>query len=114
MNDFSDINDHGDFAILQNIGLFIKTKRIDKNLTQQELAEKAAISRSTLSLVEHGENVALLNLIKILRILDALYVLGDFKIPNQISPMILAKEEEKKRKRATKAKPQPGNRTEEW
>lgn len=100
MNNISYISNLSDKAILMEIGNFIQQKRIKQNLTQQELASKVAISRSTLSLMERGENVVLLNLIKILRILDALYVLENFKLGEELSPMQLAKGETKKRKRA--------------
>lgn len=102
MNDISYDSSYSDTAILHKIGEFIKSKRVDQNITQDELAQKAAISRSTLSLAERGENIALINLLKILRVLDALYVLEQFRTQPQISPLQLAKEEEKKRKRASK------------
>lgn len=102
MNDISCTKALNDVAILQEIGTFIKTKRIAQELTQKELSEKASISRSTLSLMELGKNTALINLIKVLRILDVLYVFETFKIEQTISPLQLAKEDAKKRKRASK------------
>jgi transcriptional regulator with XRE-family HTH domain len=101
MNEISYISDG---AILKKVGAFIKARRIDQNLTQEEVAERAAISRSTLSLLERGENIALSNLLKVLRVLDALYVLNDFQEVTTISPMQLAKEDEAKWKRASKSK----------
>ncbi len=102
MNDLSYIDKYSDIAILQHIGAFIRARRIAQNLTQDELAHKAAISRSTLSLIERGENVSLMTLLKILRILNALYVLEHFRVLPQPSPLLLAKEEEKRRSRASK------------
>ena len=90
-----------DKTLLQNIGNFIQQVRIQQKRTQQDLANDAAISRSTLSLIERGENISLLNLIKILRILDALYVLKNFQLPEEISPLQLAKGENKPRQRAS-------------
>ncbi|WP_285059139.1 helix-turn-helix domain-containing protein [Pedobacter ginsengisoli] len=107
MNDISYINANSDVSILKQIGEFIKEKRIEQNIKQDELASGAVISRSTLSLIERGESISLINLIKILRMLDALYVLERFKIEPQISPMLLAKEEQKKRKRAFRTKGHP-------
>ncbi|EOZ96976.1 transcriptional regulator, XRE family [Indibacter alkaliphilus LW1] len=104
MNDFSYISYVSDGALLKKIGGFIKSRRIEQNLTQDEVAERAAISRSTLSLLERGENIALTNLLKILRVLDALYVLEHFQEVKPISPMQLAKEDEAKWKRASKSK----------
>lgn len=102
MNDLSYISSLSDTAIIREIGEFIKTTRVARNLTQDEVADKAAVSRSTLSLMERGENTALANLLKVLRVLDALYVLSDFKVTEPISPLQLAKEDEKKRKRASR------------
>jgi len=102
MNDISYNTDYSDAAILQQIGEFIKARRIEQNLSQDDVAGRAAISRSTLSLAERGENIALLNLLKILRVLDALYVLEQFKPQSVVSPLQLAKEEAKQRKRASK------------
>lgn len=104
MNDISDVSVLADKAILQKIGLFIQQTRIKENLTQEELAKQAAISRSTLSLVERGDNISLSNLIKILRILNALYVLTTFEVTEELSPLQLAKGEQQLRKRASKAK----------
>lgn len=92
MSYISDINQYSDKAILEEIGKFIKTKRVDAQLSQDDLAEKCTMSRSTLSLLERGESITLLNLIKILRVLDALYVFQEFKVVPQISPLLLAKE----------------------
>ncbi|MCC7532477.1 MAG: helix-turn-helix transcriptional regulator [Bacteroidia bacterium] len=108
--DFSNINQYSDKAILEEIGNFIKTKRAEVKISQDDLAERCTISRSTLSLIERGESITLLNLIKILRVLDALYVLQNFKIIPQISPLQLAKEEKVKYKRIrTKHKPNSQN-----
>ncbi len=102
MNDLSYISGYSDTAILKEVGEFIKSKRIEQNLTQDAVAERAAISRSTLSLLERGDNISLSNLLKVLRVLDALYVLEQFKEVEQISPIQLAKEDERKRRRASR------------
>jgi transcriptional regulator with XRE-family HTH domain len=102
MNDLSYTSSLSDAAILKEIGEFVKSKRIDQNLTQDDVAEQAAISRSTLSLLERGDNIALSNLLKVLRVLDLLYVFDEFKVSPQISPIQLAKEDELKRKRASR------------
>jgi len=56
MSNISDISLFSDKAILATIGLFVQQTRIKQNLNQQELADKAAVSRSTVSLLERGEN----------------------------------------------------------
>lgn len=104
MSDLYDIESWSDAALLKEIGKFVRNKRVQQRLTQHELAEKAAMSRSTLSLLERGEGITLLNLIKILRILDVLYVLEGFKAVPQISPMQLAKEAKEEYQRVRKRK----------
>lgn len=103
MNEIEDINFLSDKAILQKIGLFVQQTRIRQNLTQEELAVQAAISRSTLSLMERGDNISLINLIKILRILNALYVLKTFEVAEELSPLQLARGEKQHRKRVSKS-----------
>lgn len=102
MSNISDFSLLSDKAILNKIGLFVQQIRIKQNLNQQELANKSAVSRSTLSLLERGENISLINLLKILRILDALYVLKGFEVREDVSPLRLAKGEKKLRKRVMK------------
>lgn len=91
-----------DAAILRQIGEFIKVKRVDLNLTQDEVADRAAISPSTLSLLERGDNIAVAKLLKVLRVLEALYVFDRFRVTEPISPLKLTKKDEKKRKRASR------------
>lgn len=97
MNDFSYNPAISDAAIIKDIGTFIKQKRAEQNLTQAELSERAAMNRSTLSLI---------NLIKILRMLDLLYVFAEFRYEPVISPMLLAKADEKMRNSAARNKNQ--------
>ncbi len=105
MSEKSYISELSDKAILSEIGNFITQRRIQLQITQAELANKAALSRSTVSLMERGESISLNNLIKLLRILDALYVLHAFKVEEKKSPLALAKEEQKQfRKRVSKPK----------
>jgi transcriptional regulator with XRE-family HTH domain len=89
-----------DDAITKQVGIFIKHHRLEQNKTQEQVADDAGISRSTLSLLERGEAVTLPTLIQVLRVLDQLQVMGAFEIQQSISPLALAKVEKEKRKRA--------------
>ena len=89
-----------DLALSQTIGAFVKHHRLKQNKTQEEIAQAANISRSTLSLLEKGGAVTLPTLLQVLRVLDLLYVLNSFTIQEQISPLQLAKQEKQKRQRA--------------
>lgn len=102
MNEIVDISMLSDKAVLEKIGFFIQQTRIKQELTQEDLATAAAISRSTLSLVERGDNTSVINLIKILRTLNALYVLNAFEAAEELSPLQLAKGEKQQRKRVSK------------
>lgn len=94
-------NSMSDKALTVHIGAFIKHQRIAQNKTQAMLAKAAGISRSTLSLLERGETITLASFIQILRVLDQLHIMDFFTINETISPLLLAKLEQKKRKRAS-------------
>jgi transcriptional regulator with XRE-family HTH domain len=101
---------NSDKAILASMGGWIKETRLRQNKTQQELADAAGINRSTLIQMESGAGGGLLTFVQILRALDQLYIFKNFEITEQISPLLLAKMQRKKRKRATSSHPQnPSN-----
>ena len=102
-----------DTALVQFIGRFVKAKRMELNKTQEKLAHAAGISRSTLSLLEKGETVTLATLIQVLRVLDQLPVLQAFAVQQTISPIQLAKLEQKKRKRVS-GNPSSDTSTSTW
>jgi transcriptional regulator with XRE-family HTH domain len=102
-----------DTALVQFIGRFVKAKRMELNKTQEKLAHAAGISRSTLSLLEKGETVTLATLIQVLRVLDQLPVIQAFAVQQTVSPIQLAKLEQKKRKRAS-GNPSSDTSTSTW
>lgn len=59
-------------AILSELGGRIKRARIDQQLTQQALAQKAGVALRTISVIENGGDLRLENLIRILRALGYL------------------------------------------
>ena len=59
-----------DTEYLQIIGNRIKDKRLEHNITQQELADFCGKSQRTISLLEGGKGIHLLSLVRILRKLD--------------------------------------------
>ena len=93
-----------DKAILEQIGSFVQSHRLNQNKSQEQVAEAAGMSRSTLSLLERGEKVRIDSLIQVLRVLDLLYVLDAFKVKEQISPLEYAKLQKKQRKQASPKK----------
>ena len=95
------------------IGSFVKHHRLNQNKTQLQTANEAGISRSTLSLLERGESVSLGTLIQVLRVLDLLYIMDAFEVKSTISPIALAKLEQKQRQRASAAKDNDQNQS-DW
>jgi transcriptional regulator with XRE-family HTH domain len=89
-----------DMAIVETIGAYIKHHRLEQNKTQAALAIAAGINRWTLSQIEKGEAITMLSLIQILRALNKLHSFEIFHVAQEISPLELAKLEQKKRHRA--------------
>ncbi len=89
-----------DSNIIQAIGRFVKQKRLQANKTQTLLAKEAGLNPYTISQLENGVSVTLSTLIQMLRVLDALYVLDNFKMIEEISPIQYAKMQKGKRQRA--------------
>ncbi|MBL1215529.1 MAG: helix-turn-helix transcriptional regulator [Ignavibacteriae bacterium] len=114
MMNTSDISIKSDAAILKNIGEFIRHHRLSQNKTQNKLAEEAGINRTTLVEFEKGKRSNTITLIQLLRALDKLYVLENFEIKEQISPLKLAKIEKKKRKRASRVSEKNELYNSEW
>ena len=55
---------------LKNIGISIKSERLRKGISQEELPEKCDISRNSVSLIETGKiNPTILRVIDIARVL---------------------------------------------
>lgn len=106
MNDKSYIEwvEMSDKSLIETIGKFIQSHRLNQNKSQDQVAAAAGISRSTLSLLERGEKVRIDSLIQVLRVLDLLYIMDVFKIQDQISPIEYAKLKKKQRKQASPRK----------
>jgi len=106
MNDKSYIEwkSMSDKSLMEAIGKFIQSHRLNQNKSQNQVATMAGISRSTLSLLERGEKVRIDSFIQVLRVLDLLYVMEVFKVQDQISPIEYAKLKKNKRKHASPKK----------
>ncbi|MGL1902653.1 MAG: helix-turn-helix domain-containing protein [Fibrobacterales bacterium] len=117
MSDLYDNNWHSmsDGGLRGVIGGFVQHHRLNQNKSQSDVAEAAGISRSTLSLLERGDNSSLNSLIQVLRVLDLLHVLDAFQVSNEISPIEYAKlkSKNKLRSRARKKKSK-GEEESEW
>lgn len=89
-----------DKQILVKLGGFIKTTRLQQNKTQQQIAEIAGVNRSTIVQIENGSGSTMLSFIQVLRALEELDQFESFQLKPIISPLLLAKQELEKRKRA--------------
>lgn len=104
-----------DDAVLKGIGHRISQLRLNRNLTQAEVAAEAGVTRPTLVRIEKGmptDFVSFLRLLRALNLLDGL----DALIPAQsISPVERALSQRESRQRARKPRPkEPTNRGWKW
>lgn len=90
-----------ELSIIENIGRKLQQTRLALNLSQEQLAQKASVSRRTLVQAETGHSVSLSTLVKILLALNAEDLLQPFMETSTISPIELAKLKGRQRQRAT-------------
>jgi transcriptional regulator with XRE-family HTH domain len=79
----------------------IKMARIEKNLSQQELAQKSEIGIATIKRIEQGESITLQTLISVLRGLDELDQLNNLLAYNEVIHITSAEQPKRKRKQRT-------------
>jgi putative transcriptional regulator len=90
-----------DPAALAALGERLAHQRLQRNLTQEQLAREAGISKRTLIRLEQGESSQLTNLIRLLRALGLLDRLDAFIPPPVPSPLEQLKQRTKVRRRAS-------------
>lgn len=105
-----------DNMILSKIGESIKRQRLERNISQKELAVSTGVSISSVAALERGESVSLKTLIPLLRTLGALHSLSEFLKEPEISPIAYAKQldSQKFRKRASVTKNDNDKTEAEW
>lgn len=105
-----------DNMVLQKIGEFVRRQRLNRNISQKDLANAAGVSISSVAALERGESVSLKTLIPLLRTLGELHMLADFLKEPEISPIAYAKqlEDKKLRKRASTIKNDNDKTESEW
>lgn len=99
-----------DAAVLAAIGERLARHRLQRNLTQAQLAKEAGVSKRTLIRLENGESSQVTNLIRVVRVLGLLGNLDAFIPPPVPSPIEQLRSKAKERRRAsprTKDKPPP-------
>lgn len=90
-------------AVLAEIGRRLERQRLQRNLTQDQLAEQAGIGRATLQRLERGQSVQTTSLIKLLRALGLLRSL-DVALPEGLERPIAQLEGERRRKPRQRAR----------
>jgi predicted transcriptional regulator len=105
MNNFSNWYVMTDSAIIKEIGKGIRQVRLNKNISQEKLSNMSGVDRVTISRMESGRVTTLITFVQILRSLDMLDRLNIFKQELEISPIKLLEMQEKKRKKASSARP---------
>ena len=93
-------NTLSDNAVLALLGERISTHRLNKNLTQAQLAKEAGVSHSTLTRIEAGDASNTTNLIRVLRALGILENLEQVVPEPGVSPIQQLKLDGKARQRA--------------
>lgn len=103
-----------DLAILREIGRSLRQIRLNRNQSQQTVAEAAGIDRATLSLIENGRPTSLLTFLQLLRTLEQLELLDALVTKAEINPLALARLAEKQRRNASPVPSTPPPPPAEW
>jgi DNA-binding XRE family transcriptional regulator len=113
MGNINVISNHSPAAIAEELGRRLKQARLNANLTQTEVAERAGVSRKIIISAEKGV-VQLESLLAIMIALDLVRQLDNFLPKQDISPIQLAKLQGKQRQRATGSKLVKAELPSEW
>ena len=90
-----------DRAVLEELGRRVQSQRLNANLAQAEVAQKAGVSRRALQNLESGRVCTLSLLIRVLRALGKLGQLDTLLPEPGPSPLQLAKLKGRERQRAS-------------
>lgn len=93
-----------DDAVLAEVGHRLSRYRIDRGMTQAELADEAGIAKRTLERIEAGEAAHMSNVIRIFRVLGLLEGFDQMIPEPGPRPMDLLKLKGKERKRASSSR----------
>lgn len=98
--------------IVARLGKEVKRIRLERNLSQAEVAERAGLDRTTVGKLEAGRAATLLTVVQVLRAIGRLDLLDAFHQEPQPTPYMLVEAQEKylkqQRKRASRKKPEVG------
>jgi len=90
-----------DSLVLTELGERLRRQRLNLNITQEELAERAGVARSVIQKIEGGEACMLDGWLRVLRALGVLDQLDAFLPDPGVSPIQIARMQGRERRRAT-------------
>ncbi len=92
-----------DDAVLVELGARLARTRLDRNLSQLQLADEAGVGRSVVQSIERGEPVVVTSLIRVLRALGLVEALNRLVPEPTPAPIELLKLQGRQRQRAAGA-----------
>ena len=92
----------GDAAVLKELGKRIRQQRLNLNVSQEDLAKKAGVARSVVQKIEQGEACMIDGWLRVLRSLGVLDQLNAFLPDPGVSPLQLARLQNRERQRASR------------
>lgn len=104
-----------DEAVIRELGSRIARYRLNRNITQNDLADRSGLSIATLKRIEAGEHST--NVVNIIRILRELKLLDNMELllsKEPISPLLKAKTGKKTRKRASSKSIEKTSHNKQW
>ncbi|WP_282296571.1 helix-turn-helix transcriptional regulator [Stenotrophomonas sp. PS02289] len=96
-----------DDAILIELGQRLATLRLSQDITQEQLASAAGVSKRTVQRLEDGSPAQLVNLIRCLRVLGQLTALDALLPPDAPNPIDLLERRGQARQRARPSVAEP-------
>ncbi|MGN6372460.1 MAG: helix-turn-helix transcriptional regulator [Solirubrobacteraceae bacterium] len=102
-----------DDAVLGELGERLARLRLQRNLTQLQLAEEAGVDRKAVVRIEAGEPVQLLTFVRVLRALGLVDALDALVPPPQASPIELLELRGRARRRARPGSKRPSQPTDD-
>ena len=90
----------------QLLGERLKALRLDQNLTQKTLAQRAGIGLGTLKNLEGGSGSTIATLIAVLRVLGREDWLASIAPIATINPLLLSRDAQPRQRASSKTKPQ--------
>ena len=97
-----------DDQVVEHLGKELRRMRLERNLSQAEVAKRAGLDRTTVVQLEAGRAATMLTFAQVLRAMDQLDLLNTFHEEPQPTPYQLVEAQEKylkkQRKRASRQK----------